>query len=251
MAMSHAVAHLIENNGSSRDWCGHPDAPDFKIPRLPLTRSDESDTPIELAPCGHALAPAFCVPRARGRESCAECDACAITRDCHECGRGLCESCQDYSFAGFVTSDRFVCYRCHPADIIRLHQPRRSPSPLCATPHQSRRATLHARRRSVPRAAPAERTPKTEPRATSHFPSEPRFVPVTAASKKPFGENTPKPWAGKDFKPRRSIPRVLKDHLKSGKEDVAPATAAREKRKRVPTDRLADCSQCIGGYYIR
>ena len=100
--------------------------------------------------CGHALAPDFKLVRCRGAfggvggesSSCDECRALSVrVRRCDECGARCCDDCAAFSFAGFVASDSFVCYRCHPTDLARAGAKlRRSGSSSCsstATPQRS------------------------------------------------------------------------------------------------------------------
>ena len=109
-------------------WCGHSLAPDFQLVRLPPPR--------------HALED---LPRTPDTRSCDECSSIARTgRCCTECDRWLCEGCMTFSFTGFVASDAFLCYRCHPSDVSRGNvvetKMRRCPSTGASTPTPGERS---------------------------------------------------------------------------------------------------------------
>jgi len=43
-------------------------------------------------------------------------------------GGRFCAGCQDYSYAGHISTDAFLCYRCHPADVRKTPSAKRARS---------------------------------------------------------------------------------------------------------------------------
>lgn len=143
MALPHSVSERICSDPG--DWCGHVLAPDFKLVRYRSLALDGAPrTP---------MVGGMKMKRGRGGDSCSECATPygmpdgfgRRARRCDECDQPFCESCQHFSFAGFVASDSFVCYRCHPsgAGISRLSHVRRSTMGSSSSCEGGRRKRCH------------------------------------------------------------------------------------------------------------
>lgn len=125
MALKATVDNRLNAAFRAIDWCGHELAPDFKLARVRRERGgsgDDDDEPMPLAARTRSGAGGALPAR------CGECDEIdAAGRRCDDCARTFCAGCQDFSYAGYVAVDAFVCYRCHPNHDVRK-TPRRGRS---------------------------------------------------------------------------------------------------------------------------